>query len=143
MDHNGVWYLGLQLKTNKDKKLPLALEIKTKPSEESKRSKMLLSFEIRKKKVSSMLKKYYSFPLHYRIGVLWSKPTSSVPTVFFSKEDLQYLKTSPHKDHEGKQKRNIVFFCYYYETQSGFCAIYRLPKYIFCQYKKNYDYVQL
>lgn len=57
MDDNGVWYLGLQLKTNKDKKLPLALEIKTKPSEESKRSKMLLSFEIRKKKVSSMLKK--------------------------------------------------------------------------------------
>lgn len=48
MDHNGVWYMGLQLKTNKE--LLLALDINIKPSEESQRSKMLLSFEIREKK---------------------------------------------------------------------------------------------
>lgn len=35
MDHNGVWHLGLQLKTNKDEELPLALAINIKPLEES------------------------------------------------------------------------------------------------------------
>lgn len=66
------------------------------------------------------------FPLHYGTGVLWSKLNSSS----FLLRDLLYLKYNSHKDQyfvaiTMKHKMNLVF-----------CAIYRIPKYIFVNMKK-------
>lgn len=102
MDHDGVWYLGLQLKINKDEEVSPALGINIKHLEESQRSKMLLIFPFFKEKNSSMLKEllFLSIALWNWCIVVKTNVLSS-PS-FLPKEDLQYLKSSPHKDHERK-----------------------------------------
>jgi len=42
-----------------------------------------------------------------------------------------------------KKKEYFVAIAMRDKMSSGFSAIYRLPKYIFCQYEKNNDYIQL
>lgn len=70
MDHNGVWYLGLQLKTNKDEELPLAFGINIKPLEKSQRSQMLLSFPFFKAKKFQYAKKAI-IPFHFTMELVY------------------------------------------------------------------------
>lgn len=62
------------------------------------------------------LKTYYTFPLHYGIGVLWSKPTSSVAIGFSPKEISSIWKAAHIKIMRENEKETQYFFCYRYEA---------------------------
>lgn len=73
------------------------------------------------KKKLYVLKGYYYFPVYYGIGVLWPEIISSVDSHFSPQcEDVLYkTKMIGEKKH----------------SNSGFCIIYRLPKYTVCPMK--------